>query len=46
MPPFPIHYSVLLRHKRAIEMATTHDRDDLLHDLCCLAYPSINAQNN
>ncbi len=34
------------QHITAMADATVEDLDDLLHDLCCLAWPTTESQNN
>jgi hypothetical protein len=36
----------LQKHLAKVAEATTADLDDLLHDLCCLAWPTSASQNN
>lgn len=33
-------------HITKLSDATVEDLDDLLHDLCCLAWPTTDGQNN
>ena len=33
-------------HITAMSEASVEDLDDLLHDLCCLAWPTTDGQNN
>ena len=34
------------KHLDKLANATVEDLDDLLHDLCCLAWPTCEGQNN
>jgi hypothetical protein len=34
------------KHVTRLSEATVEDLDDLLHDLCCLAWPSADSQSN
>jgi hypothetical protein len=36
----------ILEHVTKLDTATVEELDDLLHDLCCFAWPTTDGQNN